>query len=116
MNRLNRRLMMNAATEDEIRRPSSLHVSPKNQQQMVHCVNPQNMEIDALKCNLSKCLVLSTMMFRNDLLNDQEIDLVKRYLMDVQDTAKLNYLVRSYERTRCLITFRRSLAGFMGAP
>ena len=80
---INRRRPMTLNSSPEVTkalwvRPRNLPVSPQ-----AYPNRPQTIVIDALECNLSKCLVLSAMMRKQEMLSDSEIDDVKWYLMTV---------------------------------
>ena len=52
----------------------------------------------------------------HNLLNEAELAKVKIFFFSEQDLAKLGFLIRHFEQSRCLIKFRREVAGFMGDP
>lgn len=70
-------------------------------------------EVDS---NLEQCLVSCAMLRESDLINADEYNKIKLYLLSLQDSMKLDHFAKEFESTGCLRKFRDSIAGFMGDP
>ena len=72
---------------------------------------------NSLDCDLAKTLLLVALLHDRDMLSKSETFTSKRFILSVKDTAVLAHMLSSFEKSLyTLLVFRRSLAGFMGAP
>ena len=72
-------------------------------------------QLELLEDNLTKCLLLATILCNENLIDHKEFTQIKRFLMESK-TRKTSQILSALEKSKSLFFMRCELRGHMGLP